>query len=100
MGGGGKKAREKHGVKDCLNYISALDLWARLECEFHASPHYSGESNPIHPLIGRKCGRIAGIRVRMRGVVGERVLTSDRNVCADFWAPTCSRYSYTYKANL
>jgi len=27
-------------------------------------------------------------------------LTSDRKVCADFWAPTCSRYSYTYRANL
>lgn len=28
------------------------------------------------------------------------VLTSERKVCADFWAPTCSRYSYTYSANL
>lgn len=27
-------------------------------------------------------------------------LTSDRKVCADFCAPTCSRYSYTYNANL
>lgn len=27
-------------------------------------------------------------------------LTSDRKVCADFCAPTCSRYSYTYRANL
>lgn len=27
-------------------------------------------------------------------------LTSDRKVWADFWAPTCSRYSYTYSANL
>jgi len=27
-------------------------------------------------------------------------LTSDKNVCAAFWAPTCSRYSYTYNANL
>lgn len=24
---------------------------------------------------------------------------SDRKVCADFCAPTCSKYSYTYKAN-
>ena len=27
-------------------------------------------------------------------------LTSDRKVCADFCAPTCSRYSYTYSASL
>lgn len=27
-------------------------------------------------------------------------LTSERKVCADFCAPTCSRYSYTYRANL
>lgn len=27
-------------------------------------------------------------------------LTSDKKVCADFCAPTCSRYSYTYNANL
>lgn len=26
--------------------------------------------------------------------------TSDKNVCADFCAPTWSRYSYTYSANL
>ncbi len=22
-------------------------------------------------------------------------LTSDKKVCADFWAPTCNKYSYT-----
>lgn len=27
-------------------------------------------------------------------------LTSDRKVWADFWAPMCSRYSYTYSASL
>lgn len=27
-------------------------------------------------------------------------LTSDKNVCALFWAPTCNKYSYTYNANL
>ena len=27
-------------------------------------------------------------------------LTSERNVCALFWAPTCNKYSYTYNANL
>lgn len=30
----------------------------------------------------------------------EKKLTSLRNVCAAFVAPTCSKYSYTYKANL
>ena len=29
-----------------------------------------------------------------------RKRTSDKNVCADFCAPTWSRYSYTYSANL
>ena len=29
-----------------------------------------------------------------------RLLTSDKNVCALFCAPTCNKYSYTYNANL
>lgn len=33
-------------------------------------------------------------------VILKLFLTSDRKVCADFCAPTCSKYSYTYKANL
>jgi len=28
------------------------------------------------------------------------LLTSDKNVCALFCAPTCNKYSYTYSANL
>jgi hypothetical protein len=30
----------------------------------------------------------------------KKQLTSDKNVCALFCAPTCNKYSYTYSANL
>ena len=38
-----------------------------------------------------------------RVIIGEEKvesLTSDKNVCALFCAPTCNKYSYTYNANL
>ena len=43
---------------------------------------------------------IAGAEQKKRDTMIAESITSDKNVCAAFWAPTCSRYSYTYNANL
>lgn len=56
------------------------------------------EPDPAQPSVPgapTEAGR-RGPGVGRRG----RPLTSERKVCADFWAPMCSRYSYTYSANL
>lgn len=65
----------------------------------HPSPQFLGPS-------ARPSGTTTGALTEAgrRGPWGsggrQGQLTSDRKVCADFWAPMCSRYSYTYSANL
>lgn len=65
----------------------------------HPSPQFLGPS-------ARPSGTTTGAvtEVGRRGPEGrvesQGQLTSDRKVCADFWAPMCNRYSYTYSANL
>lgn len=64
----------------------------------HARPQLPGPSAGIwHHHWSPDRGR----EERTLGRVERQVqLTSDRKVCADFWAPMCNRYSYTYSANL
>lgn len=69
------------------NSISRYTSWT---LDTRVSPAFRG--NAARPSSS------SGARNEKLGAT--RRLTSERKVCADFWAPTCSRYSYTYSANL
>ena len=74
-------------------------------CQPHRSAALSsqGTTQPHHGDLIKKGGP-QGVGAREGAGCGGPAwpgqLTSDRKVWADFWAPTCSRYSYTYSANL
>lgn len=81
-----------------LNTLIPFHMTAR--CRL-ATKHTMGHNKlPAPTTYGDTFHRDIGLNKIFTGWSYKCHLTSDRKVCADFCAPTCSRYSYTYNANL